>query len=313
MPGERPLAALHRRRPPRVLPVVLLTAAPWTWFLLRDPLGLVGDVLAIVLPVLVVVGVVLLLRSLRRRGVLPAVSLLLAGTVAVVVPWTPEDAGTVRPDAAVRLAATNVTGMTSTVPALLGTRADVLVVTEDDPAVDAALAPAYPYREVTMAESHVGVYSRYPVRLLEPAGPDLPGLRVAVAAPVPFDLLALHVPRPWFTGRGGYQATPAEHHRLVQAAAARVAATPGPVVVAGDLNSTDRARDYRSLVDGAGMVDVVRDAWAGPTQVTSWLPFLLRIDHVLVSRGWCGDAPRRFGLPRSDHLGVVATIGPCTG
>ncbi|MDL5159827.1 endonuclease/exonuclease/phosphatase family protein [Actinomycetospora termitidis] len=304
---------LHRRGSWRAaLTVVALTAAPWAWFALRDPLGLAGDVLAIVLPVLTVVGAGVLVWRLRRAGVLPAVSLLLAGTVAVVGPWAPDDAGSVRPGAAVTLAAANVTGMSSTVPALRSAGADVLVVSEDDPAVDAGIAPAYPFREVASNGSHVGVYSRFPLRLLEGPGPDLPGLRVAVAAPVPFDLIALHVPRPWFTGRGGYQATPAEHHRLVEATAARVARSPGPVVVAGDLNSTDRARDYRSLVSDVGMVDAMRERWAAPTQVTSWALFALRIDHVLVGGAWCGDAPRRFDLPRSDHLGVTAAIGPCS-
>lgn len=291
---------------------LLLTALPWAWFVLRDPLGLVGDVLAVALPVLVVLGAGVALWFGRTRAILPAVSLLLAGTVAVLGPWTPHDAGGVRPGAGVTVASANVTSMPSTVPALQAVAADVVVVSEDAPAVDAALAPGYPYHLFTMAGGQVGVYSRFPLRLLEAPDADLPGMRVAVAAPLPFELVALHVPRPWWTARGGYQATPAGHHRLVTDVAARVAQQPGPVVLAGDLNSTDRARDYRSLVDGDGLVDTQRDGWAGPTQVTTWRLLLLRIDHLLVSRGWCGDAARRFGLPRSDHDGITATVGPCS-
>jgi endonuclease/exonuclease/phosphatase (EEP) superfamily protein YafD len=126
-------------------------------------------------------------------------------------------------------------------------------------------------------------------------------------------LYALHVPRPWWTGRGEYQATIAEHHRLVATLAARAAHEPGPVVLAGDFNSTDRGRDYRLLTDGAGLVDAMRNGWTGPTSVTTWRTFLLRIDHLLVGPRWCGDAPRRFPLPRSDHDGITATIGPCAG
>jgi hypothetical protein len=78
---------------------------------------------------------------------------------------------------------------------------------------------------------------------------------------------------------------------------------------------SDRGRarrpDYRLLVDGAGLTDAMRDGWAGPTSVTTWRAFLLRIDHLLVGPGWCGDAPRRFALPGSDHDGITATIGPC--
>jgi hypothetical protein len=290
----------------------VLTALPWAWFLLRDPLGLVGDVVAVVLPVLVVLGVAAELWFGRARAILPAVSLLLAGAVAVVGPWTPRDAGAVRPGAGVTVASANVTSAPSSVPALRAVAADVVVVSEDSPAVDADLAPGYPFHLFTLEGGQVGVYSRFPLQLREGPGPDLPGMQVGVAAPTPFDVIALHVPRPWWTGRGSYQATPAEHHRLVSDVAARAVRTPGPVVVAGDLNSTDRARDYRSLVDGAGLVDAMRDGWAGPTQVTSWRLFLLRIDHLLVGHGWCGDGPRRFELPGSDHDGITATVGPCS-
>ena len=155
------------------------------------------------------------------------------------------------------------------------------------------------------------MYSRFPVRLLDGTGPDLPGLRVAVDAPTPFVLYAMHVPRPWWTGGGSYQATPAEHRRLVVALADRVAREPGPVVVAGDLNSTDRGRDYRLLVDDTGLTDVMREGWTGPTSVTQWQAFLLRIDHLMVGPGWCGEGPRRFPLAGSDHDGITAGVGPC--
>ena len=93
----------------------------------------------------------------------------------------------------------------------------------------------------------------------------------------------------------------------------RVAREPGAVVLVGDLNSTDRGRDYRLLVDDTRLTDAMRDGWAGPTSVTRWRPLLLRIDHLMVGPGWCGDAARRFALPRSDHDGVTATVGPCAG
>jgi hypothetical protein len=166
--------------------IPLLTALPWAWFVLRDPLGLVGDVLAIVLPVLVVVIAGVEVWVARRRAVLPAVSVVLAGIVAVVGPWTPDDAGAVRPGAGVTVASANVTGTTATVPALRAVSADVLAVAEDDPRVDAAVAPSYPFHIYTPDGGGVGVYSRYPFRLLESPGPDIPGVRVAVAAPTPF-------------------------------------------------------------------------------------------------------------------------------
>lgn len=240
------------------------------------------------------------------------VSLLLAGAVAVAGPWTPADRGAVAPGRGVTVASANVTGLSGTVPALRAASADVLVVVENSTDVDGRLAASYPYHLHADGPPWTGVYSRYPLRLLEAPGPDLPGVRVAVRGPVPFVVYGLHVPKPWWR-TGGYSTTPAGHHRLILALTARLARERGPVVVAGDLNSTDRGRDYRLLATGAGLTDAMRDGWAGSTSVTTWRPFLLRIDHILAGPGWCGDAPRRFALPGSDHDGVGARVGPCGG
>ena len=99
--------------------------------------------------------------------------------------------------------------------------------------------------------------------------------------------------------------------RIVERLGDRVASERVPVVVAGDLNSADRAPDYRALVARGGLIDAMRAGWAGPTSVGKWQPLLVRIDHVLVSAGWCGDGPRRFHIPGSDHVGVTVSIGPC--
>ncbi len=314
VPAERDPAAPVMGRRKRTLPllrIALLIALPWAWFPLRDVLGVVGDVIAIVLPVLVVVAVLAVLLFGRRRGVLPAVSVLLAGMVAVVGPWTPADAGAVAAGSAITVASANVTGMSDTVPDMRAVGADVLVVAENTSAVDADLAKTYPHHLATTGPPSVGVYSRFPLQLLEMPGPDLPGMRVAVEAPTPFVLYAMHIPRPWWTGRGAYQVPVAEHHRIVAAIAAQVASERGAVVMAGDFNSTDRGRDYRLLVGPTGLTDAIRSGWTGPTSVTMWKLFLLRIDHLLVGPGWCGDAARRFPLARSDHDGITATVGPC--
>ena len=84
-----------------------------------------------------------------------------------------------------------------------------------------------------------------------------------------------------------------------------------PVVVAGDLNTSDRARDYRVLIDDAGLTDAMLDNWAGPTQIGHWATLLVRIDHLLVSPGWCGDDSSRYPIPASDHRGIISTVGPC--
>jgi endonuclease/exonuclease/phosphatase (EEP) superfamily protein YafD len=291
-------------------------AAPWSWFLLRDSFGGVSLGVAVLLPVLVVVAVVALVALVRprRAGLGVAGSVMLAGAVAIVAPWTPLDAGPVAPGRAVTLASANVGYQAEPAGALLAVNADVLVIAEMTPDLEPTLAARYPYHvDDLRAAPGVAVYSRLP--LGEPQLDDLAGLRVEVtAAGGPFVLYALHVPRPWITaGPPDYQVTPDEHLRIVERLGDRVASERRPVVVAGDLNSVDRAPDYRALVARGGLVDAMRAGWAAPTSVGKWQPLLVRIDHVLVSAGWCGDGPRRFYLPGSDHAGITASIGRCAG
>lgn len=284
---------------------------------MRDlPLDVV-DVLAIVLPLVVaaLVGVALLValrRGLRSRALVVAVSTLLAGSVAVLGPWLPADAGAVAGPGVV-VAGANVDGRARPLEAILGVDADVWVVGELSAEVDDGLdAVAYPYRDGGGVTPHVRVYSRYPLERTADAGPDLPGQRYEVAGPDgPFVLYALHVPRPWLVGETttSYQVTVAEHQRVVERVAAQVAAETLPTVVVGDLNSTDRGRDLRALT--AVTVDAMRDGAGGPTSVGKWRLLLARIDHVLVTPGWCGDDARRVEMPGSSHRIVTARVGPC--
>lgn len=82
-------------------------------------------------------------------------------------------------------------------------------------------------------------------------------------------------------------------------------------MVVGDLNASDRSTDYRVVLGEGRLVDAMRDDWVGPTSHRKWAPLLLRIDHLLLRSGWCGDTPRRFDLPGSSHTGITATVGPC--
>lgn len=303
--------------------VLAAAVAPWLWFAVREiPLGTPGAVLAIGMPVLVAtVAVVAGTYALRGRGVrrdaagVAAVSTLLAGTVIVVGPWLPRDAGEVG-SAGVRVVAANVGGRSAAAAVLAAADADVVVLSEADERLVARLAPGFAHRYVRIEDTYgpdVAVLSRFPLQVLDPVGPAVPGARVRVDGPDgPFVLYGLHVARPWPTGGTDrvYQATPREHRRLLDRLAEQVRAEPGPVVVAGDLNTVDREREYRALL-AAGLVDAMLDAPAGPTSVGGWLPLLARIDHVLVSTGWCGDDARRFGLPGSSHRAVAVRVGPC--
>lgn len=310
----------RRSRLPTIVAVPVAALLPWLWFVVRDvPLGTAGEVLAVGMPVFVllvaaVAGVFAVRHRAPAAGVL-AVSTVLAGAVVTVGPWLPRDEGAVAGQG-VTVVAANVGGRGVARERIARAGADVVVLSEADEELVERLEPEFPYRYVRIEETYgpdVAVLSRFPMRVLDAVGPEMPGVRVRIEGPDgPFVLYGLHVPRPWPTGGTDevYQATPAEHRAVVQRLAARVRAETGPVVVAGDLNNVDREPDFRTLLD-AGLVDAMRDAAGGPTSVGAWLPLLARIDHVLVSTGWCGDAARRFSVPGSSHRAVMATVGPC--
>lgn len=207
---------------------LLLAAVPWTWFLgatrwASSPTcwrscslcwwrswpcgGLVG--------------------CRRRPALMLAVSTLVAGTAAAVGPWLPADEGAVA-GRGVTVAGTNVDGNLTAGRTLLDLAADVLVVPEVSADGVRDLDAAHPYRYIRIDDDDdpdIAVFSRYPLWLVEPVGPDLPGGHLEVAGPDGrFVLYALHVPRPWYSGEveASYQATVPEHRRLVEEVAARL-------------------------------------------------------------------------------------------
>lgn len=311
----------------RSVGIVIAALLPWVWFVLRDRLGVVTDVAAIVLPLLtvvvaVVVGIVAVLGRRRRAAVAFAVSTLLVGIVATLGPWIPHGTGTVDPSRAVRFAAANIgVGEIEGADSLLALKADVLVVSEIGEPLTDRLAETYPNHVAAWTGPSIGIFSRWPLTVVEKPGPDLPGYVLRVHAPSgEFDVIAVHVPRPWWTSGGStytqstddgqpYQTTVAEHHRLIEQLAARVARDDRPVVVAGDLNTTDRGRDYRILTQQ--LEDAMLDEWGRPSQIGKWAALLVRIDHLFVEPGWCSDDNNWYSIPKSDHHGLISTIGPC--
>ncbi|HET6740681.1 MAG TPA: endonuclease/exonuclease/phosphatase family protein [Kribbella sp.] len=311
----------------RSVGIVVAALLPWVWFVLRDRLGVVTDVVAIVLPMLTVVvaavvGIVAVLGRRRRAALAFAVSTLLVGMVATFGPWIPHGTGTVDPSRAVRFAAANIgVGELEGADSLLALKADVLVVSEIGQPLTDRLAETYPNHVADWTGPSIGIFSRWPLTVVEKPGPDLPGYVLRVHAPSgEFDVIAAHVPRPWWTSGGStynqstddgqpYQTTVAEHHRLIEQLAARAARDDRPVVVAGDLNTTDRGRDYRILTQH--LKDAMLDEWGRPSQIGKWAALLVRIDHLFVKPGWCSDENNWYSVPESDHHGLISTIGPC--
>lgn len=297
--------------------------APWTWFLLRD-LRPEFDLLAIALPpiaALAFAGMVAL--ALRRRSVpiaVGGVSTLLVAMVAVVAPWRP--VGGPEPVGGVVVVASNsgyASDVEASAQALLAAEPDVLVVSELRGRLDDRLWDALPDRLVaggrldqsSRRDISLALYSRWPMAAL-PTPAEFPGVRARVDHPDhPFVVLAVHVPKPALR-TDGYATTFGHHRSLVEQV--RDLAVDGelPVVVAGDLNASDRAGDYRLL--DRSLRDAVRSSWAGPTsrkRSFGWWALLLRIDHVLVSETWCAADGGRITVPTADHVAVTARVGPC--
>ncbi|HSR87207.1 MAG TPA: endonuclease/exonuclease/phosphatase family protein [Streptosporangiaceae bacterium] len=92
----------------------------------------------------------------------------------------------------------------------------------------------------------------------------------------------------------------------------------GHHLLIGDFNATRDNKEFRHLLaakfaDCADMAAI--RPWPGFTWPASrWLPPLLRLDHVLVSRsGAVVIESRTVRVPGTDHLGVFAVIELCRG
>lgn len=297
---------------------------PWAWFAVRD-LHPYAEVVAILLPPLVAAGVLcqqfaaLLLRQpwfLAGTG-----SWLLFGLLTTVAPWRPLDTGTPAAATSVTVVVANVAADNpvplQAVEDILDQGADLVVVPEAGAVVHEALAAAFAHavRDDVRYTPALGVYSDLALRRDRRASEDilLPSriAVVGVAAPAPFTLWGLHLPRPWFRSAFPSQLGAVGQAEQLDRVLARAADQPASVL-AGDLNLTDRGRGYRRATEHHD--DALRGTWGRPTSVKRSLrPLLLRIDHVLVPEGWCADGAHRFAIRGSDHRGVAARIGPCEG
>jgi endonuclease/exonuclease/phosphatase (EEP) superfamily protein YafD len=247
--------------------------------------------------------------------VLAALSLIAMTAVTVIAPLSPQPAGSIATP--FTIASANIYDSTKTpraaAEALAATQADVLVAVETPAGFPQLLGDAvgktHPYEAMG---SGIEVRSAFPLAPL-PVPTRLSSTRVFMVSVRPpggpsFTLFAVHAINPIQESSFVFQQRFIE--RLDQTALERQTAS-GPVVIAGDLNLSDRTHGYRIL--SSGFRDAMRaGAWAGDTYLQGiWRYALLRIDHLFVSRTWCASAPSRFAIPGSDHEGIRATVGPC--
>lgn len=306
----------RRPAPRRALPALVAAAVPWTWFVVRDAASLL-DVVATGLPAVVAgaaaVSLAAFLLTRRPAFVVAAGSVLAMGAVAVFGPWLP--AGGPRPSGPIRVVGVNAYAANASPVAAAGdVRAqspDLVVVVEAPAGMNEALEPHFPHGKLSPQSSHA-LFSRFPVRFLSglPGAPvDDRVTRWQVSAPSgPVVIYSVHLRRP--RPRGAVRSPLLEQRAMVAAVLRAVDAETSPTLVVGDFNLSDRTWAYRRL-QGA-LRDAGRASWAGPTYVSArYRPFLLRIDHVFVSRQWCAGRSGRFTITGSDHRGVFADVGPC--
>ena len=287
-------------------------ALPWSWFLVR---GLGGrlEAVAVAMPVLVLVALVVtavIATLLRERLIVPAlVSLAAFGLAAILGPRLPHTGPA--PGVPIRLVLANVYFGNETpaaVETLLAADPDVVVAVETSSGFSDLLASRDGSHPYAAEDDHLVVRSRYPVTaMVDP--PDVPArriLRVTVEAPPgTFVLYAVHALNPLS------ESTFADQLDWVDRLRASVGRETMPVVIAGDLNMSDRQLGYRRLT--ADLRDAVTSAgWGHSTYPHGiWGPLLLRIDHVFISRQWCAARAATFEVPGSDHDGIGVDLGPC--
>jgi endonuclease/exonuclease/phosphatase (EEP) superfamily protein YafD len=295
---------------------------PWSWYLVRD-LGPWLDGVALVLPPIVAAGALAsVVAALLRRTPPTAAAMgswVTFGLVVIVLPWAPRSGPAPVPATALRIAAVNVHVVpdpTAILASLARARPDIVVVTEVSDSVDLALARRYRWRVRSgNGEGDVVVFANRPLQAL----PELPALaamrhlRVEVeGANGPFVLYSLHLAKPGAEAVNNFQMTLTGQRGAVGAVVRAVEAERLPVVVAGDLNLSDRTTGYRRLT--RVLDDGARNRWTGPTSAKPTTRYLyLRIDHILMPESWCSTRSARIALPGSDHRGVVSTVGPCPG
>ncbi len=286
---------------------------PWIWFAVRDRNG-VTDLVAVAIPGIGLVALVAAAVLLGlRRFVAGATALSLAGVCVVATAGPRLPARTASPEPGIEVVMDNVyrSGKRPALAAeaMVARGGDVVVLVEAGLSYFdhmTAIADRYPYSVVAGEQ---GVWSRWPIDLLV-SPPGLPSDRVARVAVeadgARFVLYVVHLYNPL------HETTFSEQAAMLDRLLGAIEDEDLPVVVAGDLNLSDRSAGYRQ-VEGA-MVDAMRTGWwaASTFHSDAWRPLLLRIDHIFVPQDWCAADAAVFRVPGSDHEGIESTVGPCS-
>jgi endonuclease/exonuclease/phosphatase (EEP) superfamily protein YafD len=264
---------------------------------------------------LVVTVVLLGLLALRRRwGVCVALVAVGAVSAVPVLPYVPR--ALPPPNAAtapVKILTVNVSFRPFSPRQFLEivreANPDVLLVQELTPHTESVLREldtALPhYRKFTAdGPSGIGLWSRHELESATTfALGRLPAIEARVRGPSgTFSVIGVHLSAPTSLRRAA-----ARNRELIELAA-RSAAVVGPLIVAGDFNTTPYSPYFVEMLAASGL----KDARRGRTLSASWptmLPWAgIPIDHVAVNTGFDIVSHRRLPNFESDHYGLLVEV-----
>lgn len=253
----------------------------------------------------------LLLRGWWWAPVLASAAVF-AGPLLVPRPSPPEaPAAAVTP---LRVASANVQWANSRMAdahvALAALELELLAVVELTPELDRRLRSDWPHRHAVVGAGHgafgSGLYSRLPIvaRRRHEVGRTTVLDSVVATGAGPLRVLVVHPPPPIRALRF------AQRQALFELVAAVGARSEMPLVVLGDFNCSPASPAWPRMLHAGGL----RHAAEVPHTWPAWLPGLagIAIDHVLAGPGLQVDGLTTFGIPGSDHRGLVATVRPTT-
>jgi endonuclease/exonuclease/phosphatase (EEP) superfamily protein YafD len=195
-------------------------------------------------------------------------------------------------------------------------RVDVLVMQELTPGMVHRLAEAgidtllrYCHLDPRPKAGGTGLWAHWPLSPLPPV-PDMvaaaPRARIEPVDGWPVTVTGVHPKAPMRHNVRRWQ-------QELAAIRSTLASTDGQQIVAGDFNASRDHRPFRDLL-AAGFLDCAdaarRRPWPGFTWPAGrWIPSVMRLDHVVVSRGSVSvRASRTIRVPGTDHRGVLAVI-----
>jgi endonuclease/exonuclease/phosphatase (EEP) superfamily protein YafD len=267
---------------------------------------------------LAVTVVLLALLALRRRFGACAL-LVAAGAISAVpvLPYLPLGLGSesraADEAAPLKVLTVNVSFLQFSAPRLLEivreADPDVVVVQELTPHAESVLADldvAFPHHHKFSADGPVGIglWSRHELESETTiALGRAPAIEARVRGPTGVvTLIGVHLRAPTTTQRA------AARNQQLRELAARSAAVVGPLIVAGDLNTTPYSPFFSDWLETGGLTDSRR----GRTLSVSWpttLPLAgIPIDHVAVNRHFEIVSHHRLPSFEGDHYPVLVAV-----